>query len=118
MAMSTAITKVAGASIGEIRALVRMELEAVVALLAVSRSAELLAVQCCRADADMGEATVVVVAAALLEVLARRYVVGIGVVGKRAAIALRAAALEQPALAYRLLFGVVDAPASRASTDT
>lgn len=96
----------------------RMELEAVVALLAVSQDPKSLAVHSCWADADVGEATVLVAAATLLEVLAGRGVVGSGLVGERATVTLRAGALEEPALAYRLFLGIVDAVADVAGADT
>jgi len=118
VAKSTVITVVAGASVGEMRTLMRMELEAVGALLAVAQDPKSLAVHSCWADAHVGEATVIVVAAALLEVLASRCVVVSGLVGERATVTLGAGALEQPGPAYRLPRGVVDAPANVAGADT
>ena len=56
--------------VGEVGALMRMELETVGTLLTVSRGSKSLAVLSFRADADMGETTFVFGAASVLEVLA------------------------------------------------
>jgi hypothetical protein len=76
VAQSTFVTISAVTRVGERGALARMETRTAIALLAVSHGAKRLASRCCRVDADMGPAALVVVAARILEVLTRWRVVG------------------------------------------
>jgi hypothetical protein len=76
MAESAFVTIEAVTGVRESRALVGVEFSAVRALLTVAHKSKSLTVECCRIDADVREAAVVVGAAAVLEMLASRCIVG------------------------------------------
>lgn len=87
------------ASICEGRTLVRVQLSATRAFLAVALLTECLAIGSSWVQSDMRKLAVVLGAAALLEVLTVRSVVLRGLVGKRAILTIGAVAFEEPGLA-------------------
>jgi hypothetical protein len=86
------------------------------ALLTVAQEPKILTVECCRVDADVGEAAILVGAAAVLEMLASGCIMSSRVVGKRASMPLGTIAFEQPALADGLLLWIMDMTTSTSTT--
>jgi hypothetical protein len=112
MAESAFFTVEAATGVREMRALVGVEFSTVGAFLTIAQKSKSLAVECCRVDADVREAAVVVVAAAFLKMLTSGRIVSSMVVGKRACISFGTLALEQPALADSLLLWIMNATTS------
>lgn len=114
--MLTFVTSNTLAFVSEVRALVRVQIRAFAALLAVSKPSECIANLSCWADTNVRKPALLICAPRFLEMKAGRDVVWGRLVGESTVIASLAIVLVKPSLAERLFVRIVEKGAAVAGT--